>query len=277
MAISVVELRESRTTAQNRKGYTVTRVYMVRGTDNPAVARAFGPPMNQVYADGEVLLDCWVSQKQAKIVKLKDAAQNGLCQLTVTYDSPEQREEPPPGENEYEFSTMAQSEHIERAYAQIHYPGSANVGDLIGVQKDDTIEGVDKYVPKGAITAVRYFDTLSSGYKELLMALTGCINSSIFVIEGTSWNPYEVLFLGARASRRGSSPWRIEYSFAVEPTETIQIATQKGGVQTISKPGWDYLWVRKAKITSGTELRHVVDSAHLAIVYADTNLNQLGL
>lgn len=272
MPIVVKEAVNSRRFSENRKGARLERIFWVHGTDDPdaAVAADGVPRIDESYG---ILGNLFVASREVEVHRATGDEAEGLCQVSVSYESPEHATPPPDGETEFELSTLAQTEHVVRALAQTHFPGSADVGDLIGVN-GDAVEGVDIYVPKVAYREIHERTTLTKGYRRTLSELTAKVNDAPF----KGWNAGEVLFLGATARRRGADPWRIDFSFAVEPNRILVVETVSGAVNA-PKNGWDYIWFAQARIASNndTEIAHRIESAHVAQVYEYGNFSKLGI
>lgn len=274
MAITVAEAVDSRSYSDTRKGGNLERTFIVTGTDDPeeAVESEDIPQLDEVYGGFDNLR---VTGRKVDILKVTGDGDEGACKVTVSYETPETSNPPPEGEDEFEFSTMAQTEQRIRALAQINYPVDIDVGDIIGVDGDE-IKGVDIYVPKLVYRESHERTSLSAAYRAILADTTGKINSDDF----KGFSQGEVLFLGATARRSGSNPWRIEYQFAIERNASNLSFTTTSGVQVVpEKFGWEYMWFSRAKVSSGddTVLKNVIEGVHLAQVYDWALFKNLGI
>lgn len=273
MSVVVEESVESRRYRDTKKDGELERIFLVHGTDDPDVAVAHPdiPQHDDTFGTFDNIV---CAERQVEVIICTGAESEGLCKVTAYYRKPENAAAPPPsGESEYEWSSMVQTEHITRAIAQTNYPSSADVGDLIGVDGDD-VEGVDILIPKPTYKEAHYRTAFTTRYMQTLMALSGRVNNKAF--KGS--NAGEVLFLGAVVQRTGTDPWRFEYSFAMSAAASIAVQTLNGN-QTVAKGGWDYLWFRRARTSSGDDstIKQEIDSAHLAQVYFEADFRALGL
>lgn len=277
MALVITEDADSRkareTRREGRLELTFERRFTITGSDDTVAkeVRALGPQVRELYGDGS--LGLFAFDRDWSVLRPGGAA--GAIRLVVMYGPPERLPENEQGEEpEFEFSTMAETAHIERALDQQHYPASSDDVDLlIGINKDD-IAGVDIFVPKPAWTQTKEVQSLTAAYIRTLTTMTGTINDAAWKF----WYQDEVLFLGARARRRGRGVWRMEFFFAIQPTTDESVQTESGA-QNFTKPGWDYLWFQRKQKGSGggASVEHSIKAAHVARVYKRTDFNLLGL
>ena len=271
MAITVEEKANSRGYSETKDTKRFERIFIVTGTDDPYVARAYGPALDDTYGAGLIL-----HEKNTQIIRIRDGSTDGVCQLTCVYVTPDENTQE---ENEplfeYIWDTSSQSAHIIKAISQTHYPATADVGLLIGVD-EDRIEGVDIPVPKGVYTETRQVEntSLTYGYRNLLHDFSGKINS----VNWKGWQAEEVLFLGAVARRLGTGKWSFQYSFQIELNETLTISTVHGN-QVVNKKGWDYIWYQRVKDVDAAQKRltYDIESVHLAKVKETRNFQLLGI
>lgn len=115
------------------------------------------------------------------------------------------------------------------------YPGAVNVDNAGNVNGVDIVSPVMNFMETHTLKASK----VTESYKKKIAMMTGSVNADTF----RSYEPGEVLFLGASGSRRGkdrSDYWEITFRFSVSPNivdETIPNFPPK-----ITKRGWDYLW-----------------------------------
>jgi hypothetical protein len=148
-----------------------------------------------------------------------------------------------PPESSYEFSTGGGSETMFVSLStkqRVALPGGPQAPDFhSGVNvTNDGPQGVERTVPIFNFSETHYKTAaaVSNSYVATLFALTGTVNNSAF----RGFSAGEVLFLGARGSKRGvNGDWEITYSFAASPNVTSGTI---GGFTGINKDGWDYLW-----------------------------------
>ena len=148
-----------------------------------------------------------------------------------------------PPESSYEFSTGGGSETMFVSLStkqRVALPGGPPAPDFhSGVNvTNDGPQGVERTVPifNFSETHFKTAAAVSNSYVSTLFALTGTVNNAAF----RGFAAGEVLFLGARGSKRGvNGDWEITYSFAASPNVT---GGTIGGFTGINKDGWDYLW-----------------------------------
>jgi len=277
MPLAITEDHDSRETTETRREgrleLGLERKYTITGSDDPGdnSVRALGPQPGEVYGDGT--LGMYVTARKYSV--LKPTGASGAIRLAVTYGPPEKLpDNNNADEPEYELSTMAETIHLEKALAQEHFPASMNSAGLaIGVNGEQ-IDGVDVYVPKGTYTESRYIQTLNAKFRTILFQLTGCVNDAPF--KGFALG--EVLFLGARARRRGYGVWKLEYQFSIQLSVAQSIDTE-GGPQAFEKEGWHYLWLERGKIGAedNSKVQHTIRAAHVAQVYPYGSFALLGI
>jgi len=149
-----------------------------------------------------------------------------------------------PPESSYDFSTGGGSETMFVSLStkqRVALPGGPQAPDFhSGVNvTNDGPQGVERTVPIFNFSETHYKTAaaVSNSYVATLFALTGTVNNSAF----RGFSAGEVLFLGARGSKRGvNGDWEITYSFAASPNVT---GGTIGGFTGINKDGWDYLWL----------------------------------
>lgn len=271
--MTLVELSTSRSTSEERRDrnleLTVDVIYLLRGADDPLDedVRAEGPQYADAY-DGVQPL--YVIARKWEVLLPKGG--NGLIKLTVTFGHPSRLVV---SENEIELSTMADTVHLERAIDQAHYPDPDpnNVGLAIGVSSDK-IEGVDVFVPKATYSETMELDEIDDDYRDTLITLVGTINDATF----KGWDEDEVLFLGANVTRTGNGPFKLKFTFGISYNTTEMIDTT-AGAQTVTKNGWDYLWLEKAQTSGdgGTTVSNTILAVHVAQVYPQADFSLLGV
>ncbi|HEY1191908.1 MAG TPA: hypothetical protein VGE74_30030 [Gemmata sp.] len=121
----------------------------------------------------------------------------------------------------------------------------------IGVDSDGKVAGVE-WPPEPSTVIKRTFAraVVTQGYLATLEALAGRTNDAPFY----GWGIDEALFLGAEGQWMGQDGWSITCEFGVQSSEEdIEIVPGElpFAPETISKTGWQYLWVRFGEITDG--------------------------
>lgn len=274
MPLTISEDHDSRKVREYRREgrleRNMERRFTIKGTDDPLddELAAIGPQYGESWIDASKNL--YVFDRSFEVARA--TGDDGILRLIVQYGPPERLPQNNDNEPEYEFSTAAETAHIEKAIQQASYPVSeGGVGELIGIN-GDKIDGVDIYIPKPAWSQTREVDNLSPGYVRLLTDLTGTVNDAAWKF----WNTGEVLFLGAKARRRGFGKWRMDFQFAIQPTTQQNIQTESGS-QVFTKVGWDYMWFSRSQESGDNQIVHSVRAAHVAKVYERRNFALLGL
>ena len=248
---------------------TLVRIFTIGNNTTPANDPAsaavleLGPQIGEGYPGGADLV---VNQRTY------DQIPPDAIRLTCTYGPPD-RGKADPSEVEYELDLGTESQHIERAYGQTHFPSSEDgVGRLIGVE-GDKIAGCDILVPVEMYREVRNRRSIDQAFVDLIRNTRGRVNSA-------AWKGYaarEVFFRGVRLSRRGQGDLRIAYEFAIlfNAIETIRTVA---GDQSVTKSAWDYLWLQKGQRKSlAGKLEWIIQAAHVARVYDEADFSALGL
>ena len=195
------------------------------------------------------------TQVAAGVLSESPAAYNGLLRESVTFsrigelewESTVRYATPPATDTDpsFTFETGGGTAHITQALGTSGvYVAEGNTAPdfqhAIGVTRD-AVEGVDIVVPvyKWTETFRLSAAAVTGAYKALVFALTGRTNDAGF----RGFQAEEVLFEGARGSRRGTGDWEITFAFAASPNVT---GMSVGSITGISKKGWEYLWCRYA-------------------------------
>lgn len=260
-------------TEKRNEGYfirSMERIFTITGTDDPGVATNLAglPRYADAYGDGS--LDLYVVERRFTVLMVQPVP---ALRLVCRYGSEDELARDEGGDPETELGAMSETQHIQKALAQKHYPDTAMaVANMIGVDSDGKIAGVDIYVPKPTYKERRIFDNLDAGYWALLTTSAGKVNNTPWKL----WQIAEVLFLGAVASQRGRGRWRVEYNFTISLSVTKDYG---GSIGTVIKPGWYYLWLEQAKAASsdGKTITYKPAAVHVAQVYEEIQFSVLGL
>jgi hypothetical protein len=285
MALTIIESVQSRKQKESRREglleTTLETIWTIQGSDDPgsAAVKALGPQPLEVYGDGS--LNLVVISRDWEVIPL--GSSDGAIRLTATYGPPERASDPndqSAEEPEYELDMMAETEHVEKALEQSHYPSTENdCGLVIGVN-GDKVDGVDIYVPKGTYRQTKFVNRLSAAYINAIKAARAHVNGATW----RGWEANTVLFLGAKASRRGRHGiWKLQFEFALSDNTNQSIVT--GPPETpvtqppFVKPGWHYMWMSRAENTDagGTKVQSWIRGAHVARVYPTADFATLGL
>lgn len=276
MAITVVEKPESRDWTKGKKGKLV---YIVRGTSDDLAA------VDALYAaaaatrGGLVRTDVDVEPLEAEV----SSAWLG----TVTYvEQPTEREPLAEGESSgYEFEIGGDTWHETQSLGTVIYGDNAlDFKGAMVVHRDDdgnwSVDGTDLGNTSGAFhwSETKCFATsaVDDDYAELLSELVWTTNDDTF----RGWSAGEVLFTGARGSKRGDDLWEITFSYAVMQNKGAFTVPEAGGAGSISvtagKLGWEFLWVRYASVEDGTGLLQKVPVAvYVETVYEDSDFDTI--
>ncbi|MBB3205458.1 hypothetical protein FHS27_001258 [Rhodopirellula rubra] len=139
----------------------------------------------------------------------------------------------------------------------------------IGVS-DSGVSGVDVTVPAFEFSVRKKFEFVSTSYLLAVVSMTGRTNSTAWSIFG----PGEALFLGGEGGEDDNNWVDITYHFAARPN---QPALQLGNIGSVSKRGWDYLWVKHDEEVVGDRVLQTPAAAYVEQVYPDGNFAALGL
>jgi hypothetical protein len=189
---------------------------------------------------------------------------------------------PETGESSHSFETSGSTQHISHSRETMNSYGLAPPDFMQAIGWDgESVEGTDIIVPIYRFEETHYLEAgfATPAYRVLIARLTGSVNSEPF----RGFLPGEVLFEGARGSKRGRGDWEITFSFACQPNitggmydgEEIRI----GGILVTTKAGWDYLWVQyQEQVPAGeTKIIPAAESIYIERVYHRADLNIMGL
>jgi hypothetical protein len=261
MPVTVLEKWDSRDTTLAEQSSIELR-YVVGGTDDDAVVAAQTLAASPAVYGGlprESLTFSRIGQYE--------------WEATVRYATPQA-----PDTGSFTFETGGGSAHITQSLATVgvYAASGAGVPDFqgaIGVTKD-SVDGVDIVVPVYKWTETFSFapEFVTDAYKAAMFFLTGRTNGAPF----RGFLDDEVLFEGARGSKRGTGNWEITFSFAASPNMTD---LQVGDITGIAKKGWEYLWVRYADFedTSAQMLVKRPVAAMVERVYYSGDFSLLGI
>lgn len=175
------------------------------------------------------------------------------------------------------FDTSGGTEHITSSLSAPKKYGreGENIPDpglLIG-WRDKTkadCDGVDRVAPAMRKTVVQKMSHLSTSYENLLIDLTGTVNSNKFL----GREPGEVLFMGASGSDPGEGYFDVTFNFAIQRNETVEIEGIK-----VEKKGWEYVWsISKPTIPEvGKPPKILIEGIYVSPIYKEADFRQLGL
>ena len=274
---TAVELNRTPEIEGNGKQSTVVRTYRVYGTMNATEASSLA----LIETPGAQMVDGFLLTKITYATRLADY---GVWEVEIKYEAPDkdQEKEPPlqEGDSTYEFDTTGGTTHITQSLETVDSKFYSNAYNkeifhgAIGVNQDRTeVAGCDIVIPVYAFGETHALpDNMVTGaYKAKLFFLTGKTNNATF----RDFEPSEVLFLGARGTkRRSDNTWEVHFGFAA--SENIEDVTI-GGITGINKKGWEYLWFHYNKRENDGELILQATSAHIEKVYREGSFSQLGI
>ena len=233
MPVEVFEKFESRrSTKANQASQSSAELgYIVRGTADDLAARTAAQAASPATYD----------TLPRQTIQIEPIGPQ-LWDVTVRYSQNASTGTSTPSESSFTFETGGGTQHITQSLQTVQRrpaPGTTapDFGGAIGVTADG-VEGVDITVPVYQFSETHYFTDaqVTASYKGAIFSCTGKTNAGSF----RGFAAGEVLFLGARGSKRGvNGDWEITYSFAASPNV---VNGTIGGFTGINKDGWDYLW-----------------------------------
>jgi len=241
MASPEIEVAEHIGSQEMEDGVAGQRLYLVKGTDDPAEV------VRQVLGVTEVE---WQGLRRQPVritpsFVIDEAPEHCLWTVEVPYAAGQRSTPPKTGETVRSFSTTGGTAHItsslSTALGKSRYLPGADIkdkyGQAIGVTKDG-VEGCDIVVPEVSEVITRYmpYGQFDSAYKATLKSLTGKVNDAEFL----GYAAGRVLFLGAEATARGKQDYEVTYRFAVGDNVT---GLEFGEITDVDKQAWQYLWV----------------------------------
>ena len=262
MPVTVLEKWDSRDTTLAESSAVELR-FLVAGTDNDADVAAqvlFDSPEYYNDLPRESITFTRIGEKE--------------WESTVRYATPPATDTDP----SFTFETGGATAHITQALSTSGVyvaPGQTapDFRNAIGVSRD-SVDGVDIVVPTYKWTETFRLPAgfVTGSYKAQLFGLTGRTNASGF----RGFQAEEVLFEGARGSRRGAGDWEISFAFAASPNVT---GLTVGNITGINKKGWEYLWCRYADFED--EAAQMLVKRPVAVivnrVYPSGNFSLLGI
>lgn len=159
--------------------------------------------------------------------------------ITVPYGPRDRRT----GSASFSFDTTGATARIKCAKEHVKtYAASGVVNSnchkgAINVTSDGNVEGAEIVIPALKLTATfrHPVGVVNDAYVKGLAAITGSMNSIRF----RSYDPGELLFVGATGSYGTEAESELSYQFVASQNATLTI----GDIADIVKKGHDYLWV----------------------------------
>lgn len=176
------------------------------------------------------------------------------------------------------FNLVGGTTHITQALETTsHVPSGETVVDIkrtIGLDlKTGQVRGLDVFAPVLDFTRTAQFPNhvVTDAYIDDLYTLTGRTNNASFKGRAAG----EILFKGARGSKRGQEMWEIAFEFAYSPNE---IAISIGnGITVAEKKGWEYLDIlyKDGTDSIGGKLIQIPAQANIHKVFKDGDFSKL--
>jgi len=234
--------------------YVTEKIFNRDGSDGQQFDRTFGcyvfnqTDENQAVADAKDFLaasgfNVSMSGVPLRTVHRKQIATNAY-EITFDYNLDSNQAQPSdPDVSSFNttltFNLVGGTTHITTALDTTSY-ATGTVVDIkktIGIDlKTGQVRGVDIVAPVLDFSLTTQFANryVTAAYIKNVLALTGKTNS-------VAWKGYaigEVLFKGARGSRKGSENWEISFEFSYSANKT---GLTIGPVTGVDKKGWQYL------------------------------------
>lgn len=259
MPVTISELADRRR-ASAKSG---TREYLVSGTADDSAARAqvladapatWTTSGTTLYLDGD---ECEVYDSEAQIYGV---AKYKAAEAATLADD----------ETAFSFDTTGGTQHIVRSRGTTSYGTSPpTLNSLIGVTKD-SVEGVDIVSPVFSYQVTKRYAiaAVTQTYIRTLFDTTGTVNSATFTVttdDGITFSfaAGENLYLGATGGVVGDQV-EITHKFAASPNAT---GLSVGGISSIAKLGWQYLWVLWEDTVSNSFLVKKARAVYVETVY----------
>jgi len=180
-------------------------------------------------------------------------------------------------ESEYEFEIGLQNQKVFQSLGTTRYAASGTAPDFQGAinVQDGRVEGVDVGFPtyQFSITKIHDAADITQAWRSAVRGLVGKKNNGAI---GTEFAAGELLFLGARGRNRSEDEIQVTYSFAASANIS---GLTVGGITSISKKGWDFIWFVYAEVddTSAGRVVKRPRFAYVEKVIEDADLSTLGL
>lgn len=216
--------------SMNADGDTLTRNFLVKGSEDPQIAYAILVEF-KTELQLQAIYGMTVSSISWKLISGSES-----WQFTATYDYT-----PDVGEFTITMDTTGGTTKQTEAFHQWIYPAQGETArqfkTTVNVQ-DNKPEGVDRIIPALKLNIRARIPSSKIGkpisYAKLVAGLTGTVNKNPYLTFAAG----ELLFLGASGTIVGENPV-LDYGFAASPNlSNVTI----GGITGINKRGHDFLW-----------------------------------
>ena len=152
---------------------------------------------------------------------------------------------------------------------------SRDVGKAINVQYNGEVEGHELYARTGSFTVSTVIDgaTATNAWFKARFEQVWTLNNATF----RSWPAGCVALTGMDSRQRADGNWEVDYTFQIQPPETL---TEIGGVPlggSVTKEGWQYAWVMFRPKDDTDKIVPEAIGAYIANVYPKSNFGSLGI
>ena len=278
VGVTIAEKQQSRQLKATQDGMQLTRLFLIHGSCDPSAVKDVGP---QVGDQDDVLADFYVEDRTA-VWFANGGGEADIVLVTCTYSQPHSPQNGSAGsEGTFGYDFGGESEHIDRARAQVHYGGDAErISDLINVT-DEEVQGLEINSPILAVTEEHVFTEA-----EFTPAFRRTLRDHLQKTNAAEFREFaigEVLFEGASA-RKQAKRWYVTFQFRVRRNEsaiafTVYTTAGVASPQTVVKLGWQYLWVESIRLpySSNGKIKVVPRAVHVATVYDSVDFAVLGI
>lgn len=135
----------------------------------------------------------------------------------------------------------------------------------------DSVEGIPVLVPTGILRGTQTYT--ASAWNNILTTAKdhiGKVNASTFNADGMTFQPYELLFVGATVRQNSDGSIDGEFQFLYSPG----VSGETDGIDW-SKAGWDALWAYYSVALDGNWQIEKALSVYVATVYQASNFGNL--
>lgn len=181
-----------------------------------------------------------------------------------------------PGREKVTSSFTGTTASVTTAISQTKYGAeSRDVGKAVNVQYNGEVEGHDINVRTGSFTVSTVIDKdiVTNDWLKARFEQIWTINNANF----RGWEVGCVALTGMDTRQRADGNWEIDYTFAIQPQETL---TEIGGVPlgaTVVKEGFQYSWVMFRPKDDTDKIVPEAIGAYIATVYDKSDFGQLGI
>jgi len=186
----------------------------------------------------------------------------------------------------YDYSFTNETVKVNSGIAQDKYPATGtgeapDVGLLIGVDQEGTVDGVDVYDNSETLVVTKWKDQTA-----FTQAFVNNVRAELNKVNNASWygsSAGECLFRGMEKVGDNRDMVKLEFTFLVSRNKLVgelpTFTDKEGASFTITggKKGWEYLWVRPIAVPETDKVVSRVEGVYVAQVYDESNFSGLGL